>query len=80
MLYFIARRITWSIPILFFVSLVSFLIVQAPPGDFVSALTAALIERGDSVDYVQLEALRERYGLDQPVYIQYWRWISVLAE
>jgi peptide/nickel transport system permease protein len=76
MLYFIARRIIWSIPILFFVSLISFLIIQAPPGDFVSALTAALIERGDSVDYVQLEALRERYGLDQPFYVQYWRWIS----
>lgn len=76
MLEFIIRRILWTIPILFLVSLLAFAIIQAPPGDFVTALSAALAERGEEVDLAQLEALRERFGLDQPFFIQYWRWIT----
>ena len=73
---FILKRLLWSIPILFVVSLLAFFIIQAPPGDFITALTASLIERGDNLDFIQLEALRERYGLDQPLLIQYWKWIK----
>lgn len=76
MIEFIIRRILWTIPILFLVSLLAFAIIQAPPGDFVTALSASLAERGEEVDMVQLEALRARFGLDQPFYVQYWKWIS----
>ena len=76
LLKFALRRILWTIPTLFVVSLLAFLIIQAPPGDFVTALTAALMESGDDIDIDQLNALRERYGLDQPVWVQYWKWIS----
>lgn len=76
MLEFIIRRILWTIPILFLVSLLAFAIMQAPPGDFVTSLSAALTERGEAVDLAQLEALRERFGLDQPFLVQYWKWIS----
>ena len=76
LLRYTLRRILWTIPTLFVVSLLAFLIIQAPPGDFVTALTAALLESGDDVDIDQLNALRERYGLDQPIWIQYWKWIS----
>lgn len=57
-------------------SLVAFFIIQAPPGDFITAYTAALMESGDQLDYQQLEALRERYGLDKPVIVQYFKWIT----
>lgn len=76
MLEFIIRRILWTIPIMFLVSLLAFAIMQAPPGDFVTALSAALTERGEEVDLAQLEALRARFGLDQPFLVQYWKWIS----
>ncbi|MEO9892826.1 ABC transporter permease [Aurantibacter sp.] len=76
MIEFIIRRILWTIPILFLVSLLAFAIIQAPPGDFVTALSASLAERGEEVDMAQLEALRARFGLDQPFYVQYWKWIS----
>ncbi len=76
LLRYTIRRILWTIPTLLVVSLLAFLIIQAPPGDFVTALTAALLESGDDVDIDQLNALRERYGLDQSVWVQYWKWIS----
>jgi peptide/nickel transport system permease protein len=64
------------IPTLFAISLLSFLIIQLPPGDFLTSYAATLREMGDNVDSSQLDALRERYGLDQPFYIQYTKWIS----
>lgn len=76
MIEFVIRRILWTIPILFLVSLLAFAIIQAPPGDFVTALSASLAERGEEVDMAQLEALRARFGLDKPFYVQYWKWIS----
>ncbi len=73
---YIIRRIAWSIPILFVVSLLAFLILQAPPGDFITAHTAALLSDGQEVDYEQIAALRQHYGLDQSIFVQYWKWIS----
>ena len=76
MLQFVIRRILYMIPTLFAVSLVSFLIIQLPPGDYLSALAASMAEQGDTVDQSQLRALENRYGLNQPFYVQYWKWIS----
>jgi peptide/nickel transport system permease protein len=73
---YIVRRILWSIPFFFAVSLIAFALIQAPPGDYASTFAANLAASGDMVDINRLEALRTRYGLDQPFYIQYWRWIS----
>jgi len=64
------------IPTLFAISVVSFVIIQLPPGDYLTSLVAGLAEQGETIDNAQLEALRERYGLDQPWYVQYWKWIS----
>jgi peptide/nickel transport system permease protein len=64
------------IPTLFVISLLSFVIIQAPPGDFLTSYAAQLRAQGDTVDSAQLEALRQRYGLGQPFYVQYGKWIS----
>jgi peptide/nickel transport system permease protein len=64
------------IPTLFLVSIVSFAIIQLPPGDFLTVYAAELASSGAQVDATTLESLRETYGLGQPVYIQYWKWIS----
>jgi peptide/nickel transport system permease protein len=76
MLPYILRRLVMMIPTLFAISLLSFLIIQLPPGDFLTSYAAQLREMGESVDSQTLEALRERYGLGQPFYVQYYKWIS----
>lgn len=62
------------------VSMVSFFLLQLPPGDYVTNLTAQLRAQGDLGAMERAEALRERYGLDQPVYIQYFRWAAALLQ
>jgi peptide/nickel transport system permease protein len=76
MVQYILRRVVLMIPTLFVISLISFAIIQLPPGDFLSSYVATLSQQGEVVDSAELQALEERYGLNQPVYIQYWRWIS----
>jgi peptide/nickel transport system permease protein len=75
MLFFIIRRFLTMIPTLVVVSLISFLIIQLPPGDFLTSYAAQLRAQGENVDEEQIEALRERYGLGQPFYMQYFKWI-----
>lgn len=75
MLVFILKRLL-VLPLLMFVfSVVSFILIQAPPGDFVSSYVAELAASGSSMDQIQIDALRKLYGLDQPVYMQYFKWI-----
>ncbi len=76
LLIFIGRRLLWAIPLLFAVSLIAFIIIQLPPGDFITALSASLAEKGDALDTEALNALRQRYGLGEPFLVQYWKWIS----
>lgn len=76
LLAYILKRLFWSIPFLFAVSMVAFALIQAPPGDFVTTLAATLAASGDVVDQARLDALRERYGLNESFLVQYWRWIS----
>jgi peptide/nickel transport system permease protein len=64
------------IPTLMVVSIVSFVIIQLPPGDFLSSYIAQLSMQGDYVDQDILDALERRYGMGQPIYVQYWKWIS----
>lgn len=76
LLIYIVKRILWTVPFLFAVSIVSFALIQAPPGDYLTTFAATLAQSGDMVDQARLDALRVRYGLDQPFIVQYWKWIS----
>jgi len=76
MLEFILKRILWAIPVLIVVSFVSFLIIQLPPGDYVTAMVAEMRNNGEFVTLIEEEAIRTRLGLNDPLLIQYWRWIS----
>ena len=73
MIWYIARRIVYLIPTLFIVSIIAFAVIQLPPGDFLASLISSAVE---TVDQAQVDALRQRYGLDEPIYVQYWKWIS----
>jgi peptide/nickel transport system permease protein len=76
MVGFILHRAFWAIPTLIFVSLISFFIIQLPPGDYVTAYVAQLRNGGEYVTLAQEEALRQSMGLNDPIIVQYWRWIS----
>jgi peptide/nickel transport system permease protein len=76
MLQYIVRRTLFMIPTLIAVSMLSFMIIQLPPGDFLTSYAAQLRAQGEQLDQDQIEGLRERYGLGQPIYVQYGKWIS----
>jgi peptide/nickel transport system permease protein len=76
MLQFTLRRILYMIPTLIIVSILSFAIIQLPPGDYLTSYVTTLRATGETVDEATLAAMEQRYGLGQPVYVQYWKWIS----
>jgi peptide/nickel transport system permease protein len=59
-------------------SFVIFVIIQAPPGDFLTAYVATLASSGSSISADQIAALRHQYGLDQPFIVQYFLWMQNL--
>src|SRR5919202_6940079 len=76
MLTYIIRRLLAMIPTLFLVSVLTFVIIQLPPGDFLSMLASQAAQSGGSIDEQAMEALRRQYGLDQPMVVQYLTWIA----
>jgi peptide/nickel transport system permease protein len=74
MLSYIIRRLLIMIPTLVAISVISFAIMQLPPGDFLTTYVAQREASGESVDQAEVDSLKQRFGLDQPVYIQYLRW------
>lgn len=78
MLRFIMVRLLSAIPVLLGISLVSFIIIQLPPGDFASSFKTNLLNNGATEQEAerQAQAVRAQYGLDQPILVQYGRWIG----
>lgn len=75
MLSYIIRRFFYMIVILLMLSVISFVIIQLPPGDYMTTYTAKLRVRGLRVSEAQIASLRKQYGLDLPLYLQYFRWM-----
>ncbi len=76
MLRFILRRLVLMVPTLIAISIVSFAIIQLPPGDFLDSMLAEMEAQGEGLDAQQVLAIRARYGLDDPVWTQYFKWIG----
>ncbi|GAA0619675.1 MULTISPECIES: ABC transporter permease [Thalassospira] len=74
MLTYLARRLFVMIPTLFMISVLVFVIIQLPPGDFLTTYLNELQAQGEAVDPAKIEFLKRQYGLDQPIYIQYAEW------
>ena len=79
MVAFILRRALLAIPTLIFISFIAFIIIQLPPGDYVTAYVAELRRIGDYVSPAQEAAMREQLGLNDPILVQYWRWITAIV-
>jgi peptide/nickel transport system permease protein len=79
MLRFLFVRIASAIPVLFILSLVTFTIIQAPPGDYADYLRSQAINQGGA-SFAQADAqaqlYRKEHGLDKPMPIQYLNWIG----
>lgn len=73
---FIARRVLYMLVTLVLVSFVAFMIIQLPPGNFLTSYISKLQSSGQSVDQSQIAALRSRYGLNQPLIVQYLKWVG----
>jgi peptide/nickel transport system permease protein len=80
MIRYIAQRLL-LLPFLMLVySFVIFLIIKAPPGDFLTVYVANLSASGTSITAEMIQALRHDYGLDQPFIIQYFHWMMNLLQ
>jgi peptide/nickel transport system permease protein len=76
MLQYIVRRTFLALPTVFVISVVAFVLIQLPPGDFLTSYAANLASAGEEISGQQIQALRDAYGLGQPVYIQYIKWMK----
>ena len=59
--------------------MVTFIILHLPPGDFVAAYAAQAAASGTAISAAEADAMRLAYGLDQPLYVQYWKWLAMVA-
>jgi peptide/nickel transport system permease protein len=79
MIAFIVRRALLAIPTLIFISFIAFVIIQLPPGDYITAYAAELRHQGEYINEAQEAAMRAQYGLNDPILVQYWRWITSIV-
>ncbi len=77
--YFVQRLLV-MIPTLIVISIAIFAIIQAPPGDFIETYIEELRSQGEAVDPAKIEFLRRTYGLDQPIHMQYLKWVGGLVQ
>ncbi|MEM7025300.1 MAG: ABC transporter permease [Pseudomonadota bacterium] len=80
MIAYIVRRLLIAIATTWAISVVAYAIIQLPPGDFVDSYIAHLSSTGSVVSMQEAEAMREQYGLNQPIWVQYWKWISRVVQ
>ncbi|MEW1836865.1 ABC transporter permease [Nonomuraea angiospora] len=78
MLGYFGRRLVYVVVTLWAISIVTFVIINLPPGDYVSTLVANAQAGGEGLTPAEIANLRHRYGLDDPLLVQYWRWITAI--
>jgi len=76
MLTYIVRRIVTMVPMLVAISFISFVIIQLPPGDFLNTMQAVQGSSGGGMTNEQAALLRKQYGLDEPLLVQYGKWLA----
>src|SRR5690606_41404659 len=73
---FIARRLLHMVPLLLAISIISFIVINLPPGDYLTVKILELESRGDTGARRIIEQWRGRYGPGKPLYKQHWSWVS----
>lgn len=80
MLAYLVKRVWYGLIAIFAVSVLSFVIIQLPPGDYVTSYIANLESQGVQVRADEAAAIRAQYGLGQPMYVQYGRWMGQILQ
>lgn len=73
---YILRRIGYMLVTLVFVIMVGFVLIELPPGSYLEFHIQSLREQGGNITRDRIEAIERRYGLNDPVYVKFWKWIS----
>ena len=75
MLSYVIRRFMYMFITLLLVSVVAFIIIQLPPGNYLTSVIENLKASGMQIDEVNVRLLERQYGLDLPIYAQYFKWM-----
>ena len=80
MLAYIVRRLLLAVLTVWAISVLSFIIIHLPPGDYVTSYIAPMSASGSAVSEGEAQALREQLGLDQPITVQYAKWMGLIMQ
>ena len=80
MIAYTAYRLLIMVPTLIGISVITFIIIELPPGDFLSTMIAECEAQGESSCMDQIEIYRQEFGLDRPLWQQYLIWVSDLVQ
>src|SRR5512135_2943692 len=80
MLAYIARRFLLAVLTVWAISVLSFIIIHLPPGDYVTSYIASMSASGSAVSEGEANALREQLGLDKPITVQYAKWMGLMVQ
>lgn len=78
MLTYLLRRLVLAVITIFAITLVTFAILHLPPVDFVTAYAAQASATGAAISAAEADAMRAAYGLNQPLWVQYWKWLTMI--
>lgn len=76
---YILKRLLLVIPTMYIISILVFVTIQLPPGDYVTVMLENMRNQqtgGTTWTPEFEEAMRERYGLNEPIYVQYYKWVE----
>ena len=79
MLAYLLRRLLLALVTIWAITVVTFVIIQLPPGDFVDTYVAQSAAMGSAITMEEAAALRQAYGLDQPLLVQYVKWLGLIS-
>jgi peptide/nickel transport system permease protein len=77
---YLMRRLMLAVLTCVFISIATFAIIHLPPGDYVSTYVAEMAASGSSMTQEEADVLRHQYGLDQPLAVQYLKWVSLAIQ
>ena len=80
MVAYIVRRLMLAVLTVWAISVLSFIIIHLPPGDYVTSYIASMSASGSAVSEGEAQALREQLGLDKPITVQYAKWMELVLQ
>jgi peptide/nickel transport system permease protein len=77
---YVVHRLIFALLTVLAISILAFVIIQLPPGDYITSYIAQMAGSGGAVSEQEIEGLRQEYGLDKPMLVQYFRWMKQVVQ